>query len=176
LKNWKDDKRWSDKFLPEIKQILGLHLISEPPIEEDAERNSDLMVLKLDAVRIGCRIRRPVNNRGEWVFDKYKDEFTIRAQRPSGNKTELAKIIEGWGNYFFYGWCDLEEKQLISWHLCDLNVFRLYFNIYLVNNKGKIPGELRQNSDKGKNSSWLRIFKFNAFPEYFVIQDYEQST
>ena len=53
MNNWKTDKRWSDRFLPEIKGIIGAHLITEPPFEEDAERNTDLMVLRLDAIRIG---------------------------------------------------------------------------------------------------------------------------
>ena len=44
MSNWKNDKRWSDRFLPEIKGIIGTHLITEPPYEEDAERNTDLMV------------------------------------------------------------------------------------------------------------------------------------
>ena len=54
MSNWKNDKRWSDRFLPEIKGIIGTHLITEPPYEEDAERNTDLMVLRLDAIRIGA--------------------------------------------------------------------------------------------------------------------------
>ena len=58
MANWENDKRWSDKFLPEIKMILGLHLIGEPPIEEDCERNTDLIVLKMEPVRIACRIRK----------------------------------------------------------------------------------------------------------------------
>jgi hypothetical protein len=70
-----EDKRWSDRFLPEIMGILGKHLISEPPVEEDAERNTDLMVLRLEAIRIGCRIRK------HKYLDKYGDEFTIRAGR-----------------------------------------------------------------------------------------------
>ena len=57
MSNWKNDKRWSDRFLPEIKGIIGTHLITEPPYEEDAERNTDLMVLRL-AIRIGCRVRK----------------------------------------------------------------------------------------------------------------------
>lgn len=56
--NWEINKQWSDRFLPEIKMILGLHLIGEPPIEEDCERNTDLIVLKMEAVRIACRVRR----------------------------------------------------------------------------------------------------------------------
>ena len=58
MSNWEQDKRWSDRFLPEIKRILGEHLIAEPPVEEDAERNTDLIVLRLDAVRIACRVRK----------------------------------------------------------------------------------------------------------------------
>ena len=60
--------------------------------KEDAERNTDLIVLKLDAVRIACRVRNH-----EYIT-RYGDEFTIRAERPSGVKTELAKIIDGWGD------------------------------------------------------------------------------
>ena len=30
---WREDKRWSDRFLPEIKRILGEHLIAEPPMD-----------------------------------------------------------------------------------------------------------------------------------------------
>lgn len=41
----------------EIKSVLGMRLIGEPPIEEDRERNTDLIVLKMEAVRVGCRIR-----------------------------------------------------------------------------------------------------------------------
>lgn len=164
-----DDKRWSDRFLPEIKSILGQHLISEPAIQEDMYHNTDLVVLKLEAVRVGCRIRRPRNSKGENVFQKYKDEFTIRSDRPSGNKTELAKIIEGWGNFFFYGWADDDEKCLQLWHLCDLNVFRLHFNVFLIENEGKVMGKIRENFDRGEQSSKFRVFQFKQFPPRFVI-------
>ena len=117
MSNWKNDKRWSDRFLPEIKGIIGTHLITEPPYEEDAERNTDLMVLRLDAIRIGCRVRK-------FKFSEaYPNEFTIRTVRPSGAQTELGKIIEGWGDYFFYGFADAQESGLFSWALCDLKKF-----------------------------------------------------
>lgn len=157
MTDWKQDKRWSDKFLPEIKSILGRYLISESPFEDDAYKNTDLIVLKLDAVRIGCRVRRSE------FLEKYKDEFTIRADRPNGNKTELAKIIEGWGNYFFYAFAD---SNLVFWTLCDLNVFRLWFNSKIVLEKGKIPGCLIPNGD---GSSSFRVFKFSDIPLNFII-------
>lgn len=157
--NWKDDKRWSDKFLPEIKMILGLHLIGEPPIEEDCERNTDLIVLKMDAVRIACRIRRYE------YFSKYPNEITIRSSRPSGIKTELTKILEGWGDYFFYGFSDESETRLISWKLCRLTAFRIWFQRQSYINKGDIPGMGKNNSD---NSSAFLAFKANTIPDFIM--------
>lgn len=138
---WKDNKTWSDRFLSEIKAILGVQLIGEPPVEEDEERNTDLIVLKMDAVRISCRVRRYV------YYERYPGEFTIRAGLPSGMKTELTKIIEGWGDYFFYGFADEEEERLVAWRLGDLKAFRLWFNRQLAKNKGIVPGVSQINSD-----------------------------
>jgi hypothetical protein len=159
--NWKSDKRWSDRFLPEIKSILGVHLISEPPIEEDAERNTDLMVLRLDAVRIGCRIRK------NQYIKRYGNEFTIRAGRPSGAKTELTKILEGWGDYFFYGFCDSSESKLERWTLSDLRVFRIEYNRKSIRlAAGQVPGIAKNNRD---NSSSFAAFAWDEFSPDFVV-------
>ena len=156
MNGWKADKKASDIYIPEIKSILGVYLIGEPPVEEDQERNTDLMVLKMEAVRVGCRVRKGL------YLHYYGDEFTIRAGRPSGNKTELTKIIEGWGDYFFYGFGD--GINLITWTLADLKVFRLWFNRKLY--QGKHPWELKDNID---NSSNFLAFKWRWFPKEFVI-------
>lgn len=148
--NWENDKRWSDRFLTEIKRNLGEYLIGEPPIEEDQERNTDLMVLKLDTVRVGCRVRK------NKYLSRYGDEFTIRAGRPSGTKTELTKIIEGWGQYLFYGFCDEDEVKLLKWTIIDLNSFRLMLSRYMAANGGKLPGVGKNNHDK---SSTFLSFK-----------------
>lgn len=166
ITDWKYDKGWSDRFLPEIKQILGLHLIGEPSIEEDQERNTDLIVLKMDAVRIACRVRRHTGTKGQPYFDKYKNEFTIRCSRPSGCKTELAKIVEGWGNYFFYGFSTYDETSLLRWSLCRLDAFRLWFNYYLARHNGMIPGIEKNNGD---DSSKLRAFAFSELPPDFIV-------
>lgn len=171
-KDWEQDKRWSDVFLPEIKQILGLYLIGEPPIEEDQERNTDLMVLKMDAVRVGCRVRRSVSKSGYPTFEKHYGEFTIRTGRPSGIKTELTKVIEGWGDYFFYGFANEEETCLRHWALCSLNEFRVWFTRYLAKNKGQLPGIGKDNTD---GSSSFKAFSFADLPSRFVIaKDWEE--
>lgn len=157
---WKKDKAWSDRYLVDIKRILGEYLIGEPPREEDAERNTDLMVLRMDAVRIGCRVRKYK------YYPDYCGEFTIRAGRPFGTKTELTKIIEGWGDYFFYGFSNEDQSGLYAWALADLKVFRLWFNRYLAKNNGRIPGKQQSNTD---GSSTFIAFSWKDFPSEFLL-------
>ena len=161
VSQWQADKRWSDRFLTQIKGILGVHLIGEPPAEEDAERNTDLMVLRMDAVRIGCRIRK------HQYLSRYGNEFTIRAGRPSGVKTELTKIIEGWGDYFFYGFANEDETLLASWALADMRVFRRHYAMMLVKSPvGVVPGIAKANGD---GSSSFAAFRWADFPPEFIV-------
>lgn len=155
---WEDDKRWSDRFLTEIKSILGIHLIGEPPIEEDQERNTDLIVLRMDAVRIGCRVRRN-------QYIQYADDFTIRAGRPSGAKTELTKIIEGWGDYFFYGFSDGQQQSLAHWILGDLKAFRIWYSRELHARNGFPPGARRDNGD---GSSHFYAYPWREIPGFVI--------
>jgi hypothetical protein len=160
MNGWRGDKRWSDRFLPEIKRVIGEYLIAEPPVEEDAERNTDLMVLRLDAIRIGCRVRK------HSYLSRYGDQFTIRAGRPSGVKTELTKIIEGWGDYFFYGFSDAEERCLAKWILGDMRAFRLYLNRELA--AGRKPWIEQENRDASSN---FRCFYYARIPGFLVADN-----
>ena len=157
---WAADKRWSDTYLPELKRICGQYLIGAAPDREDAERNTDLIVLTLAAVRIGCRVRR------HSYLKRYGREFTIRANRPSGAKSELTKIIEGWGDYFLYAFANADETHLAAWSLCDLRVFRLWFNRFMFSNDGAMPGESQPNND---GSSTFRAFRLDELPTDFVL-------
>lgn len=157
---WQVDKQWSDTFLPEIKSILGRTFIGPAPIEEDQERNTDLIVLKMDAIRIACRIRRYE------YWERYGAQFTIREARPTGTKTELAKIIEGWGDYLFYGFSDESEEGLHAYAIADLKVFRLWFMRQLAQRAGQLPGLARDNQD---GSSQFRAFFWKELPREFVV-------
>ena len=117
------------------------------------------MVLTLGAVRVGCRVRKP-----QYII-KYWDEFTIRSARTRGVKTELAKIMEGWGDYFFYGFSDEDESALASWVLGDLKVFRLWFHRQVVSTK-VVPGIEIPNHD---DSSSFRAFCLSDMPSDFVV-------
>jgi len=157
MNGWNEDKGWSDAFLPEIKQILGVYLIGEPNAEEDQLKNTDLIVLTMKPVRIACRIRR------QEYFERYQNEFTIRCTRPSENKTELSKIIEGWGEYFFYGFGNEETRKLIKWTLADLKVFRLCFMRRLY---GGYKNEEKSNKDGSSN---FMYFSWCDFPSEFIV-------
>ncbi len=159
---WEQQKAWSDRFLPEIKAILGQHLIGEPPVAEDTERNTDLMVLRMEAVRIGCRIRKI------GYLRHYGDEFTIRAELPTGTKTELAKIIEGWGDYFFYGFADSYETHLIKWTLADMRVFRGAYSRMIASPSASIA--LKKNADGSK----FAAFRWSVFPPELVVATAER--
>ena len=154
---WKKDLIWANQFLPEIKRILGFYLIVEAPEIDDSEMNTDLIVLKLDAIRIAVRIRKHL------YLEKYKNEFTIRSNRKN-NLTEFAKIIKGYGNYFFYGFANREESMLAFWRLLDLNEFRLSYmsQLYL----GKHLEQKRSNKD---GSSDFFVFNVNDFPDRLSI-------
>ena len=157
---WKKDKKWSDKYFPEIKRALGEYLICEPEnFNEDRERNTDLTVFELQAVRIACRIRKD-NYR-----EKYCHEFTIRSDRPTGRETELAKIIRGWGNYLFYGFAD--ESKLTQWFIGDLNAFRIWHSRELARNKGAPPGVAHNNFD---GSSDFRSYEKGIIPGFIVAE------
>jgi len=163
--SWESDKKWSDKFLPEIKQIIGEYLVTEPPMEEDAKHNTDLIVLGFNSIRVGCRIRKYK------YYPQYPNEFTIRSERPvNGTKTELTKIIEGWGDYFFYGFSDEEERHILYWRIISLNAFRLWFNRKLVENKGELPGKPKENKDSSSN---FLAFDVSQMPPGIIFKEKE---
>lgn len=160
MSGWHNDKHWSDRFMPVIKAILGRHLFTESPAEEDARRNTDLVTLRMDPIRVAVRIRRP-------EFAQYADEFTIRCQRPYDQKSELRKILEGWGDCFFYGISAPNETDLHCWALCDLRVFRDWWHQNIVRSQPFVmPGIVHENVD---GSSTFRVFRFCDLPPAFVI-------
>ncbi len=159
-KAWKADKHWSDRFIPLIKPILGSYLIGEAPMAEDQEHNTDLIVLRMEPLRIACRVRRAS------YLASYGNEFTIRSNRPNGAKTEWDKLMEGWGDYFFYGFADKEETTLAKWTLGDLRVFRFWIWQWKIGHDGALPCEDIPNDD---GSSSFKPFKIAELPEEFVV-------
>lgn len=125
--------------MPKVRQLVGPHLLVDAPFEVDAKQAADLIVLRARDMTIGCRIRRP------GYAERYPYEFTIRAGRDSGAKTELAKIIEGWGDWLFYGHADdfPPNPGISRWMLVDLHAWRAH----AIMANGKRLGRPMDNGD-----------------------------
>ena len=90
--SWVDDFDWQKQFVPTIKAIVGPRLLDIAPLELDVSEATDMLILRARDMRIGCRLCRP------GYAERFPFEFTIRSMRNSDAKTELEKIIEGWGD------------------------------------------------------------------------------
>lgn len=159
MSDWQHDKRWADQFIPQIREIVARHLILEAPLEEDVHHNTDLIVLHTPALRIACRVRR------SQYAERYGDEFTIRTRRLYGTKTELAKIIEGWGDVFFYGFGD--DAGIHRWLLGDLNVFRRWYSAEMQRLPAGCPAGIEQSNHD--HSSQFMVFPLYWLPPEFII-------
>jgi len=78
--------------------------------EQDDMENGFDMVFKIDSVQCAVRLRRDNVN--------FRD-LTVRYSVPSGAKTEYAKLKEGKGDLYFYGWTNdthISEFILVNIH------------------------------------------------------------
>ena len=119
MNEFRRDYDWQMRFLPAIKNLVGPRLIEPAPFEIDTKEATDMLVLTARDMRVGCRVRRA------GYADRYPWQFTLRSKRDSGAKTELEKIIEGWGDWLFYGHAEHDElPSLARWFLIDLHAWR----------------------------------------------------
>ena len=93
MNEFQTDFRYQSGFLPVIKAIVGPLLLEPSSFELDTREATDLLVLLARDMRIACRVRR------QGYSEKYPWEFTILSSRPSGAITEMAKIVDGWGDW-----------------------------------------------------------------------------
>ena len=116
VKPWQRDKAWADAFLFDIEEVVrGLagHIIEIRLGTDDEDRKEATdYVVHVASGTIACRIRRNCSFR----------DLTIRASRPSGVQTELAKIREGWGRWYLYMWT--ERDEVVDWIFVDLDKLR----------------------------------------------------
>lgn len=115
--SWQSDKTWADAYMPAVRAIVGPRLLVDAPLERDQKEATDLIVLRARDMTIGVRMRRP------GYAGRYPGQFTIRAHRDSGAETELKKIVNGWGDWLFYGHAG-DNAQIPEWLLVDLHALR----------------------------------------------------
>lgn len=151
------DRKWSDVFIPSMRQIIGPYLLVPSSFEQDTKQATDLVVFEVKDKRIACRMRRP------GFYDKYGNQFTIRYDRASGTKTEFEKIAKGFADWMFYGHAADDKGNLRWWWLLNLDVFRQIFREHKANT---IKYGITPNRDGTTTFSWFDIM---SFPKDLVI-------
>lgn len=142
------DWRWSDQFTDEVRELIGPHLLVPASLDADRERATDLWAQ--DRL-IAVRIRRSGYGGG------YSSQFTLRSARPTGAKSELDKVVEGWGDWLFYGFEDPSTCGRIGiWHLVDLWAFRAH----LIRH----PERIRSGESEAREGNRFRWFDVSSFP------------
>ena len=124
MPSYEQDRAWSDRYIPAMKQLIGPHLLKISTLEEDTKEATDLIVLKADGLRIACRVRRP-------EYYRYRHQFTVRSHRESGAVTELEKFRTGHADWMFYGIATRGPQPLFAcWSLINLDYFRVQTNLF----------------------------------------------
>jgi hypothetical protein len=127
--SYEEDRAWADKFLPHQKEIAEKAIrVETAPIEEDLRRNTDLILrtavpIKNREIRISARVRR------HQYVARFRDEFTIRLDRPSGADTEMVKMQRGYGDFVIYGFeSEPDSDRLFPWFIGNTELLRDYVN------------------------------------------------
>lgn len=152
MSSYQENRQWSDTMIPQIKQIVGPYLLGVADFEHDTKQATDLMILTARDMRIAARVRRP------GFADRYPNEFTIRASRSSGYETELSKIVNGWGDWLFYGHAD-GGNQIINWMLICLHAFRAALIRNAMNGT-----QLKITEKANGDGTFFKAFDVRSFP------------
>ena len=149
---YEEDIRLERSFADKIKIILAQQFIIQDTIA-DLNQGTDFFIFRVSPFRIAARLRTYYH----FTVDNRKNEFTIRWARPSGIKTEIDKIREGFVQYLFYGFVDSDESDIIQYFIADLNIFK--------QNESK-PYKVYPNNPRDSD---LAVYKITQFPDDFII-------
>lgn len=157
------DRAFSDQYLPAIKSAVGSYLLEPSPFEIDTREAADLVVLRAKTLCIACRVRRP------GYLPRYDNQFTLRCRLDSGVATEEEKIINGWGDWLFYGHAHPDEriKHFSRWFLIDLSAYRAH--LIRKDRRDSIRYGHMPNGD-GTHFRWYDIRSFIGEPSLLIAE------
>lgn len=150
--SYEQDRSWSDRYISTIKRLLGPQLLEPAAHEWDTTRATDLTVLRARNLCIAARVRRA------GYADRYPYDITLRSARDSGARTELEKIVDGWGDMMFYGHADATGDDFTRWWLIDLHAFRAA----LIRDRG--DDSLRWSQRSNGDGTHFVTFDLRSFP------------
>jgi hypothetical protein len=155
---YKQNRRWSDQYIPLISDIVGRHLLTPATREQDTTQATDLVVVRGGDMRVAARVRRP------GYLSRYPDDFTIRTRAWDGGPTEMDKICSGWGDWMFYGHATREGVGIAAWMILDLDVFRWAIALAGRSDGWEKLATIRRNAD----GTELAAFSVKKFPGIVV--------
>lgn len=129
MNKYTTNKAWADQYTEQVIALLvsnAAHIVKVEvaPQYQDSHNATD-MIIQVVGGCVAVRIRRDTERR----------DLTIRATLPSGAKTELQKIREGFANWYLYAWT--QSGQICEWILVDLNRLRTSGTIFVQ--RAEIP-------------------------------------
>ncbi|WP_166486032.1 hypothetical protein [Jannaschia sp. CCS1] len=155
------NRNWSDQFLPDIKRIVGSHLLETAPDALDWHEATDLVMMDARDIRVAARVRRP------GFAQRYPNQFTVRASTRNGGPSELQKIVNGHGDWMFYGHA-APTGGIALWQLIDLRAFRAAL-IRHGNGGPQVLWGDKTNPD-GTSFRWFDARSFPAYPPLVVAR------
>ena len=154
-------RQFSDRQLNRAKALLGLVLFTAANNDEDINRNTDLMLRQPGGHRISHRMR------SSEYFERYPMDFLIRCHRSMTNRTEIHKLMAGWGDYLFFCFANEDNTNFLQWFVGDLNILREYiFRYILTRPANDWPGQRVANKDDGTEARAISILHL---PPEFII-------
>lgn len=154
LRTYQYDREWSDKFIPEIKRLVGPYLLNVAPLELDTKEATDLIVFNTRSKQIAARIRD-----AKKYLPKFAEQFTIRSRRDNGTMTELEKIHRGFGQWLFYGFGH-DDLTIDPWYLIDLDSFR-----YHLRRESWAANGIKSQEIPNGDGTHFRAFWVYSFPD-----------
>lgn len=140
-KDWAWAKAHESESLHYIRDYVFDRWCRDSSLTEDLQRATDYVIETPQHVKIGMRIRR-ISNTGR------KRHFTLRLSRPSGCKTEQAKLAEAALDYYCYCWInDRQGGRLEEYIIIDMQRF-------LESGLLKKPDGIERCHDESARFSW----------------------
>ncbi len=167
MNEYSKDREWSDQYIPAIQKIVGPHLLVPAPFEIDAKKATDLIVLRARDMMIACRVPRPAKDGERSYAERYPDQFTIRSHRDSGAETELAKIVDGWGDWMFYAHAAETVAAFEQWFLVNLHAWRAH----MIRSR-KIIRKGNQSNGDGTHFAWFDLRSFPPKPPILIASSH----
>jgi len=156
MSNFDQQFSWQAQYIDEVIRLIAPHIITVSRPEVDKNENGDLELAFPRNGTVSVRLRTP-------RYARYAGDITFRSRSKNGGYTELSKLIDGYGDYFFYGHVS-DNGQLWFWHLLSLNSVRAAFTRY--------PRLLRRDENKNPDGTRFLVFKPEEdFPSAILAQE-----